>query len=574
LSTNKKLGYHKPNPGMWEICEHYCNRGNPLDVNSSFFVGDSVGDDDPQGGVDQKFAANVGSQKGGTLKFYTPNDFFGPSDSNRRKLTGILADYDDPPSTALQSRQQLLGGYLQGPLVLLLSGVQGSGKSTLCEEICRDDNSWVHYSQDTINKGKPGTREAVEERTYKAIRAGRSVIVDRTHLDPSQRRHFVDIAKEMNVPVHVLVLQPPKEIIAKRVRERTNHPGRVEGEGGVRLAMAALAKAIQPKYSEEFDLITFVKRDDGIHRMAQIYRRVLHADNNDVLPTLAGVVERRLLLSCGTMLPTLTLGTMSVSRRVASGVVRSALEFGWEAVDTAPTYNNEQAVGEGVSACANKDIFVVAKVPKRAMNDKQVFEELNTSLVHLNLKKADLLLLHWPSDVIEAGTLESVWRAMEKCVTDEKVRALGVCNFSVNALRQLLPLCKILPAVNQVERHPLLPQLELLEFCMNQDIFLQAHTPLGHGKLLSHDTIVQVAKDVKKSPAQVLLQWNLMHGVANVCKSSTSVHQQEIASMYKTERSFLSARNMRELDSISETKRFVNPPFMRAPGNPLYTWED
>ena len=171
---------------------------------------------------------------------------------------------------------------------------------------------------------------------------------------------------------------------------------------------------------------------------------------------------------------------------------------------------------------------MIVKVPKRAIKAEHVFDELDTSLNNLNLQKADLLLLHWPCDVIVAGTLKPVWEAMEKCVADGKCRALGVCNFSVDALRQLLPLCTIPPAVNQVERHPLLPQMALVDFCINQDIVVQAHTPLGHGKLLSHETIVQVAEQTKLSPVQVLLQWNLMQGVANACKSSSEEHQKEI----------------------------------------------
>ena len=579
LSTNKKLGYHKPNPGMWEICERHCNRGEPLDVTQSFFVGDSVGDDDPQGGVDSKFAVNVGQAQGTgkVLKFYTPEEYFGPSDSSRRKTAGLLAGYEVPPTMALEARKQLLGGYgPTGPIMLLLSGVQGSGKSTFCEKVCGPENAntsssskpWVHYSQDTINKGKPGKREAVEEKVRQAIREGQSVIVDRTHLDPTQRKDFVDIAKELKVPVHVLVLQPPKDLIAKRVRERTNHPGRVEGEQGARLALSSLAKAVVPKYVEGFDLITHVKRDDGVERMSRLYRQIMTSS-----ATSAVGLERNCLLSCGAAMPTMALGTMGIGKRAAPEAICNALKLGWEGIDTAPTYKNEEEVGKGItSATKKKDAFVIVKVPKRATKAQHVFDELGKSLDNLDLTKADLLLLHWPCDVIVAGTMKEVWEAMEKCVADGKCRSLGVCNFSVDALRILLPMCTIPPAVNQVERHPLLPQTELLDFCINQDIVLQAHTPLGHGKLLDHETIVEVAEQANLSPAQVLLQWNLKQGVSNACKSSTEEHQKEIVEVYNAGGSTLKAEDMKVLDGITDSKRFISPPFMMEAGN-VYSWK-
>ena len=581
LSTNKKLGYHKPNPGMWEICERHCNRGEPLDVTQSFFVGDSVGDDDPQGGVDSKFAQNVGQAKGTgkVLKFYTPEEYFGPSDSSRRKTAGLLAGYEVPPPGALKARKQLLGGYgPTGPIMLLLSGVQGSGKSTFCEKVCAPENgdtssskSWVHYSQDTINKGKPGKREAVEEKVREAVLGGQSVIVDRTHLDPTQRKHFVDIAKELEVPVHILVLQPSKDLIAKRVRERTNHPGRVEGEQGARLALSSLAKAVMPKYDEGFDLITHVKRDDGVQRMSQLYRQMTAS------ATSTTGLERNCLLSCGTSMPTMALGTMGIGKRAAPEAVCNALKLGWEGIDTAPTYKNEEEVGKGIASATKKkdskeDVFVIVKVPKRATKAQHVFDELENSLDNLNLKKADLLLLHWPCDVIVAGTMKEVWEAMEKCVADGKCGSLGICNFSVDALRTLLPMCTIPPAVNQVERHPLLPQVELLDFCINQDIVLQAHTPLGHGKLLDHETIVDVAEQAHLSPAQVLLQWNLKQGVPNACKSSTEDHQKEIIEIFNAGDSTLKAEDMKVLDGITDSKRFISPPFMMEAGN-VYSWK-
>lgn len=580
LSTDKKLGYHKPNAGMWEICEKHCNSGIPFEIEKSFFVGDSVAvEGDPQGGVDEQFAQNVGKLKGSILKFYPPTDYFGPSDSEKRKRQGILADYDAPPTRALEARKALLSGYLEGPILLILTGVQGSGKSTFCQQLVlgtekdsgesEGGSAWVHLSQDTINKGKPGKREMVEAKTREALLDGCSVVVDRTHLDPAQRKYFVDIAKELKVPVHVLVFQTSKDIIAKRVRERTNHPGGVEGDKGVRVALMHMSKMVLPNYKDEgFDLISCVKREDGVKRLSSLYSRIIHTQGK---ASSAITLERYCSLSCGTVMPTMALGMMDVGKRIAENVVSKAKELGWRAIDTAPTYNNEEQIGKALAKDAG-DVFVIAKVPKRATQPEQVRDELEASLRKMRVKKAALLLLHWPCDVIEAGTLKTVWQAMEQCVADGKCQSIGVSNFNVDALRQLLPLCTILPAVNQVERHPLLPQMELLGFCLNEDIAVQAYSPLGHSKLLTHETIVQVAEQRELTPAQVLLEWNLQHGVSVVCKCAKEHHQKEVFGIYDTKPS-LSVEDMKILDGIKDKKRYVSPPFMLKPGN-VYTWKD
>jgi DNA 3'-phosphatase len=609
LSTNKKLGYHKPNPGMWQICEQHCNRGIPFNLEESFFVGDSVGDDDPQGGVDEKFAQNVSklhATKEGTmplLKFYTPTEYFGISNSDKRsskQKVFLSSDYDAPPSMALQTRKALLGGYLQGPIMLLLAGVQGSGKSTFSEKLlCRrrqdqngdgsvphsDDHgggvdtqddtqrqgcAWVHLCQDTINKGKPGNREAVEKATRQAIRNGCSVIIDRMHLDKIQRKHFVDIAMELHVPVHILVFRPPKDVIAKRVLERSKHPGGVEGEKGMRMALASLSRLQMPTYhgGESFALITCLQQEAHVHQWSTFYRQVLHPIHKPITTNIE--LQRRASLSCGMSMPCLVLGTMNVGKRVACQVVSSALDLGWRAVDTAPTYKNEDVVGESLQA-STKTPFVIVKVPKRVTQPAQVREELEASLEKLKIKKASLLLLHWPCDVIHAGTLKAVWEAMEQCVSDGMVRSIGVSNFSVDALRQLLPHCTIIPSVNQVERHPLLPQMELLDFCINQGIVVQAHTCLGQGKLLTHQVVVEVAKEAKLTPAQVLVQWNVRHGVSACCKAASKDHQEELLRPFHATESALRPEHMKALDDIKEQKRFVAPPFMMVPGA-AYSW--
>ena len=252
------------------------------------------------------------------------------------------------------------------------------------------------------------------------------------------------------------------------------------------------------------------------------------------------------------------------------------LHRGFAAVDTAPTYKNETAVGAGLQRDRQ---YLICKVPRTlpaaASSMAAVRAAVAGSLRRLCVQRCDLLLLHWPDQVIEAGTLGEVWGAMEAAREAGECAVLGVCNFSVAALQTLLPLCTSSPpAVNQVERHPLCQQRELLEFCTEQRIVLQAHTPLGNGKsrLLQHETVVGVAQASGFSPAGVLLRWNLAHGVAVAPKCSSKVHADDVL---EAATSTLAPEHMVALDAIETTHRFVNPPYMTIQAGPMgarYRW--
>jgi diketogulonate reductase-like aldo/keto reductase len=204
--------------------------------------------------------------------------------------------------------------------------------------------------------------------------------------------------------------------------------------------------------------------------------------------------------------------------------------------------------------------------------------EVLNSLRKLKRNTADLALLHWPCDFIRVGTLEAVWKELEYMKSEGHCRNLGVSNFSVGALRTLLPFCKVeRPVVNQVERHPLLPQWELLDFCTNNGILLQAHTPLGQGKskLLEHPTVTRIAGNNNRTAAQVVLQWNLEQGVAVVPKCSSESHLLELAGVATG--ASLTPMQMEELNAVgaqaSDQQRFVEPPFMYKAGS-SYSWGD
>lgn len=469
-STKKDSGYHKGNAGMWCIMEELCNGGKQVGQSGqSFFVGDSDGTGDnasdpeqkkyQQEGIDKTFAEKVGFLRGTTIQYYPPTEYFGLSNADRRRTMATVAPHPPLSKEVISARAALLGGYVQGPILLILCGCQGSGKSTFCQSLIEDNSSsWSHFSQDTIRGGKPGKREAVEDATKSALQNGKNVVVDRMHLESEQRSHFVLLGKECQVPVHALVMIATKEEVKERVTKRENHPGNVSGESGARVAVASFSKMEPPSYAEGFALISY--NHELKSRMLDAYRCVATGNARGVTnKTVARSIE---LFNADNMsLPVVTMGTMGIGKRITSSIVSRALELGISSFDTAPTYNNEEEVGMALKDVSSDEIVII-KVPKRCVNASEAREEVRKSIKSLG--RADVVLLHWPCDFIEANSLHSVWKELEAMKREGLCQALGVCNFNISALKLLIANCTVKPAINQVERHPLLPQYDLLEY--------------------------------------------------------------------------------------------------------------
>ena len=257
--------------------EQELNGGEPIDLARSLFVGDAAGRESDFASSDRDFAANVGAARGGTLAFRTPEQAFGPCSSNTTAAAdpfGAAAAVEAPSAAVLQARAALLGGYARHPVLLVLCGPQGSGKSFFCTALLRAAPAWVHVSQDTINNGKPGPRDKCEREARAALDQGRSVVVDRMHLDPVQRAHFVSVARACGAPVHTLVLHVPTAELQRRVRERTGHPGNVMGESGALMAARSAAKLELPRHSEGFAVVTRAHTERGAARVCALYARL------------------------------------------------------------------------------------------------------------------------------------------------------------------------------------------------------------------------------------------------------------------------------------------------------------
>lgn len=199
-------------------------------------------------------------------------------------------------------------------------------------------------------------------------------------------------------------------------------------------------------------------------------------------------------------------------------VVRTAIDHGYRSVDTAALYRNERGVGRAIRTCGlpREQLFVTTKVWNDDMRRGRVEAAFEDSLKKLGLDYVDLYLLHWP---IKGHIVES-WRALEKLHRAGRIKAIGVSNYMIPHLEELLGAAEIVPAVNQIEYHPYLQSKPLVEHCRRKGIQVEAWSPLMQaGALLKDPTLVRIAEKHGKSAAQVILRWDVQGGVITIPKS-------------------------------------------------------
>ncbi|KAF5353949.1 hypothetical protein D9756_007176 [Leucocoprinus leucothites] len=239
-----------------------------------------------------------------------------------------------------------------------------------------------------------------------------------------------------------------------------------------------------------------------------------------------------------------------------TNMVKTALNLGYRHIDTAANYGNEVSVGRGIheAGVPREKLFVTTKLASEDHWDPA--SALETSLTKLGLDYVDLYLMHWPMALRadgsalqpdESPTFIETWHSMQELLKTGKARAIGVSNFSLKLLSLLLehPKTTIVPAVNQVEAHPCLPQHELLEFCRNKGILLVAYSPIGKHKYAQDRDIEAIAHRLNVTPAQVILSWGIKRGTAVVPKSEQEERLARNLSLVE-----LSAADMQVLDRL------------------------
>lgn len=239
--------------------------------------------------------------------------------------------------------------------------------------------------------------------------------------------------------------------------------------------------------------------------------------------------------------------------------VKTAIKHGYRSVDTAAIYENEEGVSKGIqeglkeAGISREELFVTSKVWNADLGYESTIAAYETSLKKLGLEYLDLYLIHWPVE----GKYKDAWRALETLYKEGRVKAIGVSNFQIHHLEDLMKDAEIKPMVNQVERHPRLTQKELQAFCQNNGIQLEAWSPLMQGQLLDNEVLQEIADKHNKSVAQIILRWHLQHGVVIIPKSTKEHRIVENANVFDFE---LTKEEMQIIDDLNQNYRVGPDP--------------
>lgn len=257
----------------------------------------------------------------------------------------------------------------------------------------------------------------------------------------------------------------------------------------------------------------------------------------------------------GIEMPRLGLGVWRAKDgQETESAVLTALKAGYRSIDTASMYENEQGVGRAIraSGISRDQVFVTTKVWNTEQGYDSTLKAFRNSLDRLGMDYADLYLVHWPV----VGKYKETYRALEELYDQELVRAIGVSNFNIHHIEDLMGSCRIKPMVNQVEMHPLHTQKKLFAFCRKEGIQLESWRPLMQGRL-DLPLIEELAAKYGKTPAQVVLRWHLQLGVVTIPKSTQEGRIRENAGLFDFE---LEPEDMNRIDELNQNQRFGADP--------------
>ena len=259
-------------------------------------------------------------------------------------------------------------------------------------------------------------------------------------------------------------------------------------------------------------------------------------------------VKSTVTLNNGVSMPLLGLGVYQARPGAETyQAVRTALDAGYRLVDTASFYKNEQDVGRAVrdSGLGRKEVFITTKLWNDDHGYDTAMRAFDASLRRLDLGYIDLYLIHFPVTNLR----EDSWRALENVLESGRARAVGVSNYTVHHLKELLGQSSVVPAVNQVEFSPFLYQRALLEFCRKSRIQIEAYAPLTAGRRLDDPRVAAIARKHGRTNAQILLRWAVQHGLVVIPKSTHPGRIAENARIFDFE---LPVEDVRELDSLND----------------------
>lgn len=271
---------------------------------------------------------------------------------------------------------------------------------------------------------------------------------------------------------------------------------------------------------------------------------------------MRGSIQPTVKLNNGVEIPVLGLGVYQTQAgEETRRAVTWALELGYRHIDTAKIYGNERDVGEAVRASGvrREDVFITTKLWNRDHGYDATLRACSESLKRLGVSYIDLYLIHWPVKDVRGES----WRAMTTLLKEGKCRSIGVSNYTIGHLKELLESSPVVPAVNQVELSPFLYQKDLIRFCHERGIRVEAYSPLVKGERMSHPALVATAAKYGRTPAQILVRWAIQHDLIVLPKSARRARIQENAAVFDFT---ITPRDMAALDALDENLRMAWDP--------------
>lgn len=275
-------------------------------------------------------------------------------------------------------------------------------------------------------------------------------------------------------------------------------------------------------------------------------------------------MEKSIKLNNGVLIPQPGFGTfMTKDGEEAIQAVKWAVETGYRHIDTAAIYNNEKGVGEGIRQCgvSREELFVTSKVWNSERGYDKTLKAFDKTMSDLGLDYLDLYLIHWPANERQFGKKASklnqeTWRAMEKLYEEGRIKAIGVSNFMPHHIERLMEKATVKPAVNQIEFHPGLLQKECVEFCKEQEITVEAWSPLGRGELIFDELLMGLAEKYGSTVAQLIIRWVMQHDIVPLVKSTKQTRIEENFQVFDFE---ISGEDMQRIDEMKPVRMGPDP---------------
>ena len=266
-------------------------------------------------------------------------------------------------------------------------------------------------------------------------------------------------------------------------------------------------------------------------------------------------IDSTVKLHNGVEIPIFGLGTWALKGQNCIQAISWAIETGYRLIDTAALYGNEKEIGKAIeeSNIPREQLFITSKVWNSDQGYENTLRAFEKSLKRLKMSYLDLYLIHWPV----TGLRNDTWKALQKLYENDRVRAIGVSNFTIQHIDELLSITSLTPMVNQVEFSPFLYQKKLLEYCNSKNIQLEAYCPLTRASRFNDPTLKAISLKYHRSVPQILIRWGLQHKIIEIPKSGNKQHIKENSDVFNFE---LNANDMNQLDALNEDSRIVDDP--------------